>query len=1373
MNSGQSPVGGAVGSLSWTTAVPAALFSSPAIGADGTVYVGAGTTLYALDKTTGSIKWVFPTNGLIYGTPAVGADGSVYIGSGDNNVYSVNGSTGAQNWVFTTGGIVVSSPAVGLDNTVYFGSYEGGAANGHLYAVKGGTGALKWSLSTAAIVSSPALDGSGNLYVGSCDNNVYSLSTLDGSKNWSFATTGHVEAAPAVSASGTIYVNSDDGSIYAIDSQTGLKVWSYNMSSGIGSTPSIISSPALGNGLVYVGSFDESVYAFDATAGTLAWSFKTAASVRASPVVAADGNVYTGAGDGFIYALDGTTGVSNWSVSVGGNSVVSPAIGADGSLYITNGSGVVALQSVYLTSLAIAPGEVVAGQSPTGTLTLNNAAPTGGLTVTLSGGDGNESFPATVLIPAGQSSATFTISTTGVDASDSTTITATLNGISSTANLTIDPATLSSISIQPTQILGGFAATGTLTLNGPAGPSAVKILLANGSKNTSTEPDVFVEAGDTSTSFTIHTLPVTNQTSATVTASLGTTTETATIQLNPVKVVSITATPASSTYTVEVDIDNVNPGGDTVVNLTSSSAAFVLPKTITVPAGDTSASLSVTPAAVLKATTVKLTATYFASSVSTSFDLQPASIASITFNPSTVTVGSSSTGTVTLTSVAPAGGSSIKLTSSVSTVKAPAQVTVHEGQTSVTFNVTTSASTKVGEATITGTLNNVSQTGTLQLIQVIELSNFTISPDTIVGGSIAAGTVTLSAAVVDPNGYQVNLSTTDANIILPTPAQLVIQKGQSTATFSINSKAVDLEDVASIAVSLGHATKTAKLTLEPYKPLSLTLNPSTIEAGGTTIATVTINGVAPTSGVTVKLKSGNDAVSVPSTVQVPNGKNSVQFNVAAVHASKNPVEIDAAIGKTSVTASLTISDNVSLQSMVFSPTELLGGGETNLKLTLNEAPTSDKFINVQLPSGFSKSSVTLLIPAGKTSVSEKIETPAVDKLTTYNLTATLGQTVSATLTLDPIEVSALTLSPSTVAIGSDAVGTVTLNSETPSPFQVELSSSSGRLSMPATVTVPAGKSTVTFKISTQAVSAAQTFTVTAGTKAGSQSALLNVTAGITATATFNPADILGGETVQGSFKLAQVQTELVTISYTTDSSKIPGGILIIPAGATGYDFKVATPEVTATTTVTFTFTGRGVVTTTAGLKLEPLLVSSVVLSPTTVSEGFKVNGTVTLNNPALASTVVKLTYGGLTQGPASVTVAKGKSSVTFSAFAGHTTTQATQSATATLNGSSATGDVTVVPGVQLTSVTFSPATVKSGSKTTLKISLSGPVNGTAVVKLTTSSSSILPLPASISIANHDSGTLTITAGKVSAKTVVTVTATYNSTTVTGTITISP
>ena len=64
--------------------------SSPAIGSDGTVYVGSvDTKLYAINGKSGVKLWEFETGDFVYSSPAIGSDGTVYVGSSDNKLYAI------------------------------------------------------------------------------------------------------------------------------------------------------------------------------------------------------------------------------------------------------------------------------------------------------------------------------------------------------------------------------------------------------------------------------------------------------------------------------------------------------------------------------------------------------------------------------------------------------------------------------------------------------------------------------------------------------------------------------------------------------------------------------------------------------------------------------------------------------------------------------------------------------------------------------------------------------------------------------------------------------------------------------------------------------------------------------------------------------------------------------------------------------------------------------------------------------------------------------------------------------------------------------------------------------------------------------------
>jgi len=147
--------------------------SSPALGAEGTVYVGSyNNKVYAVNPQVPQVLWTFTTGGAVHSSPAIGVDGTVYVGSGDGRLYALAGATGQKRWDYETGGAVGSSPAVAADGTVYVGS-----ADGRLYALESDTGRKLWDFPTGSSIlsSSPAIGTDGTVYVGVTDGTLYAV----------------------------------------------------------------------------------------------------------------------------------------------------------------------------------------------------------------------------------------------------------------------------------------------------------------------------------------------------------------------------------------------------------------------------------------------------------------------------------------------------------------------------------------------------------------------------------------------------------------------------------------------------------------------------------------------------------------------------------------------------------------------------------------------------------------------------------------------------------------------------------------------------------------------------------------------------------------------------------------------------------------------------------------------------------------------------------------------------------------------------------------------------------------------------------------------------------------------------------------------
>jgi outer membrane protein assembly factor BamB len=307
----------APGAKLWEFKTEGQMNSSPAIGPDGVIYVGAGQLLYALNAN-GTQRWRYKVKGLIYSSPAVGLNGQIFFGSLDHRVYGLN-DKGGLDFSYSTGGPVRSSPAVETTGTLYVGSDDG-----YLHALTF-SGKKKWAFSTGGYVrSSPAIGADGTIYVGSWDNRLYAL-TPDGALKWTFPTRHYVYSSPAIGPDGTIYVGSVDNWLYALDTAGKVK-WS------LATEGHIYSSPALGaDGTVYVGSWDNKLYAVDSR-GTLRWAFATGNLVQSSPALGADGSICFGSDENKLYCLN-PDGTKRWTFTSGSIVRSSPVIAPDGTIY--------------------------------------------------------------------------------------------------------------------------------------------------------------------------------------------------------------------------------------------------------------------------------------------------------------------------------------------------------------------------------------------------------------------------------------------------------------------------------------------------------------------------------------------------------------------------------------------------------------------------------------------------------------------------------------------------------------------------------------------------------------------------------------------------------------------------------------------------------------------------------------------------------------------------------------------------------------------------------------------------------------------------------------------------------------------------------
>jgi len=308
--------------LLWTYAAGDEVRSSPAIRADGTVYVGCDdNNLHAINPD-GTPAWTFLTEGDVSSSPAISRDGTVYVGSGDYNLYAIN-PDGTLRWQVTAEDAIYGSPSIGADGTVYVGSYDS-----NLYAISPG-GEVDWTFPTGdAISACPAIGPDGTIVVGSYDGMVYAVNP-DGIERWRFPTGDFVRSSAAIAPDGTVYVCSADDNFYAI-SAIGTELWRYSLGF------IAAGSPAIGaDGTVYL-SADDHLHAFNPD-GTHRWLLEQMGYKGTAPAIGADGSIFVGVGDSF-YAIH-SYGAQHWFYETGDSLLSSAAIRSDGAVIVGSSDG--------------------------------------------------------------------------------------------------------------------------------------------------------------------------------------------------------------------------------------------------------------------------------------------------------------------------------------------------------------------------------------------------------------------------------------------------------------------------------------------------------------------------------------------------------------------------------------------------------------------------------------------------------------------------------------------------------------------------------------------------------------------------------------------------------------------------------------------------------------------------------------------------------------------------------------------------------------------------------------------------------------------------------------------------------------------------
>ena len=1010
---------------------------------------------------------------------------------------------------------------------------------------------------------------------------------------------------------------------------------------------------------------------------------------------------------------------------------------------------------------ASAPGYTTATQSVNGTATVNFAlssetiglnstqnltlnlsanAPTGGLTVNLSSTNpAIANVPSTVTFTAGTKSvlvpvtgmanigsATIQASGTNIAAATTAVTVAQLPSITLPANLTVslNKTAPLSITLQTAAPSGGVTVALVSSNTSAATVSPVNVFIAGGAVSPATAPTVTglnfasVSISATATGYAAASVPVLVNTTAT---------------LSPTSAAIIGTNTSTFTITLGATAPN---GGIAIGLLSGDPSVATVPATVNVTG--TSATFAVTGVAP-GTTTISASALPYINNV-TPVNVTVNPLGTITFLPGSPGLTQTAPLSITISPVAPAGGVTVTLKSSnTSIATVPATVTIPAGSSSPATNPNVTG-VNLGQATLTASAANY--TATTQPIQVTAtLTAFTPSTATIYGTGTQTYSLTLSGTA-PTGGVTVNLNSNTPGVAT-VPATVTIPAGSKTATFVATGVAAGQTTITAGSTYI----PTVSATLTDANPGTISIDPVSVGKGQGAQFQIFLS-PAPPVNTTVTLSSSNTSIATisPTSVTVVAGSNLPPTQPTVTGTNFGSATITAsAYGYVTASQVVPVSDSIAFSSPTLT---INGSGTQNLTLTLSApAPVGGFVINLS-SSNTSIATVqsTVTIPQGSTSVNVPV-TAGGQNFGTTTITASQSPNIAAaTATVTVQSAGTIVVTPVTVALGAPAAFNVFLPASAPSSVTVTLSSSNTSMATisPTSVTIPSGQLSPATqpKVTALNLGSANITASAIGYATNVQPATLMASVSYAPTS----LTIVGGAGT-GTFTLTLSGTA-PTGGLTVNLSSSDTTIATVPATATfAVGSKTATVTVTgvaAGTAIIHASNDAGIADTTASVTVTPP--GTITLTPN-VTTGLAQAQSLSLTlNPPAPTGGTKVTLSSSNTSIATVT---GSTTVAATGTtANYTVTGGSSFGSATITAS-AQGYVTTTQAIQVAdTISFSTPTLTiTGPKTgtlTLTLSAKAPSAG-LTVNLSSSNTSVATVPA----------TATFTSGSTTASVIVT------------------
>ena len=653
-----------------------------------------------------------------------------------------------------------------------------------------------------------------------------------------------------------------------------------------------------------------------------------------------------------------------------------------------------------------------------------------------------------------------------------------------------------SLSVAPYSVYGGQNATGTVYIPSPAPVNGLTITLSTTDPDAILPAAVTIPSGATSATFLIETANPVSMVQPVITASFGSLSESSLLTIKPASFSMLTSVPTTvggSTKVVEVIVKLRTPAtaAGATVNLASSDPSVVPPAQVSFTTGQQQKQVPLTISRVHSTVPVTITGSDSDTILPVPFTVTPFQLSSLQVAPGTAVAGFNVNAKVLLNaaSILPVD---VAFTSSDNTaVTGPITITVPAGSNTTTMPVLINAVAASTAFTLTAKLDGSSITANMTAVPAVTL---TVIKPTVVGGSTQVATMSVRLANPAPfPGATVPLTSSDPSVSFSGPATFTT--GQQIATITMATSRVHVPTAVTVTAAYGVSTAKGIQNVTPFQIVGFTANQMTLDGGGASTGTVTLNATTANNSVTVELDSSNaSAIAGPITATVmPFEKLAPVAIWTTAVATTTVVAVTANIDGSSLAVNLTLQP--ALKGISIAATKAYGGSMVQGSVQLSvAAPVGGIFVNLTCQNG-TVVQPQLIIGAGKTSA---IYTVNVDDVTTATqglvVTATFGPQTLATTSIPIAQnaVTGLTVSPSTFVGNSTTTVTATVTIAAVAAYDLPVqgvSNSFSLASMPQLFIIPAGKKSATVTVSHGTAPTKSTAVLLTANRAGLSKAL--------------------------------------------------------------------------------------------------------------------------------------------------------------------------------------------------------------------------------------------------------------------------------------------